>query len=134
MAVIGHDVAAALPGLRVQAVSLMFDTARVERASGETVDDNGVVTSTFTELYEGPAKRQSRDGLAGSPEAGGATFTVTRYEAHFPVGAFEPRVGDRITWVTSRFDPFLPGKVDRVVSLLHKSAATAYRLGVEEGP
>jgi hypothetical protein len=130
---LGEDIAAHLPGLRQQAESLMFDIALVERPGHQMADEEtGEVTTTWTPLYDGPARRRSREGQALAVEVAGSTQTVTRYEAHFPVGSFAPRVGDRITWKASRFDPHLPGKVDQVVSLLHATAATAYRLSVKE--
>ncbi len=120
------------PGRRRRAEALMLDTALVERLVGATTDpETGDVTDTYETVYEGPAKRQTYEPYEQTPEAGGSEFTVQRYAAHFPVGAFVPEVGLRVTWTASRLDPNLVGKVDRVVALLHKTAATAYRLGVE---
>lgn len=117
---------------RANAEALLLDTARVEEVGTDFDPETGL--PTYTTVYEGKAKRQTYEGQEANPEVAGSTVTVQRYRADFPVGAFEPKIGQRITWLTSVHDPYLPGKVERVVSLLHKTAATAYRLGVEEGP
>jgi hypothetical protein len=110
----------------------MTDTAIVQRSTGVTTAADGTVTHTWATVYSGPAKRQTYEALESSPKAGGATITVQRYAAHFPVGEFVARVDDRVTWLTSQLDPGLPGRVDRVAAILHKTSATAYRVGVEE--
>ena len=51
---------------------------------------------------------------------------------HVPVAAFVPVVGHVITITAATIAPGLVGREYRVVALLHKSLATAYRLGVEE--
>lgn len=104
-----------------------------------TNETTGVVTVTYTDVYGptiapyyGKCKVQSTTGTPATPTVGGATFTVLRSEVHFPVGAFTPDDGQVVTITACALDPLLVGRVFRVVSLLHKSQATAYRLGVEE--
>lgn len=81
----------------------------------------------------GPCKVQSFNAQETNPEAAGAVFTVQRYRVDVPVGSFEPIVGAEVTMGAVVFDPLLTGRTYRVVGLLHKTAATAYRLAVEEG-
>lgn len=80
----------------------------------------------------GPCKVQSVAAQEGTPEAADATYTVQRYRVDFPVGSFAPVVGAQVTITDGRFDPLMVGRAYRVVGLLHKTAATAYRLAVEE--
>jgi len=137
---LGTDLAAALLELRAQAESLMLDTCTVGNPTGTiTNETTGVVTVTYTNVYGptiapyyGKFKMQSTTGAPANPTVGGATFTVLRSEAHFPVGAFTPDDGQVVRPTAVVLDPLLVGRVFRVVSLLHKSMATAYRLGVEE--
>lgn len=110
----------------------MVDRATVQAVTGSSEDpETGVVTPTYAPVYAGRCKVQGLDPLERNPEAGGATFTVQRYRIDFPVGAFTPAVGLVVTITAATLDPHLTGRTFRVVSLLHKTAATAYRLGVE---
>jgi hypothetical protein len=111
----------------------MLDTCTVESVTGVTTDPlTGVDVPTYALVYAGKCKVQGLDPLERNPEAGGATFTVQRYRVDVPVGAFVPAVGQRVVVTAAVLDPNLVGKAFRVVALLHKTAATAYRLGVEE--
>lgn len=131
---IGDEVAAALPELRRQAESLMKDACTVHRVVGENTDQDGNVTPVVSLVYAGKCKVQAIDAQESTPEVGGGTSTVQRYRVDVPVGSFPPAVGQVVSVTVARFDPFLVGRTFRVTGLLHKSMATAYRLGVEEGP
>lgn len=110
----------------------MLDTCTVSRVTGTTTDEWGNVTPVTEQVYEGRAKVNTYEPQESNPEAGGATLTVQRYSVHVPVGSFEPEVGHIVTITEAALDPHLAGNTFRVVALLHKTAATAYRLGVEE--
>lgn len=111
----------------------MLDTCTVKAKSGESTDANGVVTPTYgAALYAGKCKVQSSGAQEANPEAGGAVYTVQRYAVHVPIAAFVPAVDQVITITAAALDAGLVGRQYRVVALLHKTAATAYRLGVEE--
>jgi len=130
---LGTDIAAVLPHLRAAAESLMLDACTVGNPTGTiTNQTTGVVTVTYTNVYTGKCKVQSTTSAPANPTVGGATFTVLRSEVHVPVGAFTPDDGQVVTITACALDALLVGRVFRVVSLLHKSQATAYRLGVEE--
>lgn len=116
---------------RVAAERGMLDQCTVRRVIGEATDADGNVTPTTALVYSGRCKVQAWIAQESNPEAGGATGTVQRYSVHVPVGSFRPAVGQVVTITQSRLDPHLATKEFRVVALLHKSAATAYRLGVE---
>jgi len=123
--------AAVVAGRRI-AESLMLDAATVTSTSRTIDQTTGAEVIVKTPVYTGRVKIQSGATQESTPEAGGATITVQRSEAHFPVGAFVPAVGQVITITAAALDPLMVGLVFRVVALLHKSAGTAYRLSVEE--
>lgn len=125
--------AAVLRGRR-KAESLMRDTALVTRIDPEGPVDPLTGLPTRTPVYEGKAKVQTYEAYEQNPEAGAHSWTVQRYTLHVTVGAFEPQIGDLIEITAARLDPLLTGRKFRVVALLHKSMATAYRLGIEEVP
>jgi hypothetical protein len=111
----------------------MLDTCTVESVTGVTTDPlTGVDVPAYALVYAGKCKVQTRQAQERNPEAGGATFTVQRYEVHVPVGAFRPAVGQVVTVTAATLDPYLAGRSFRVVALMHKTAPTAYRLAVEE--
>jgi len=118
---------------RAAAERNMLDTCTVQAVTGSSVDPNtGAEVPTYALVYTGRVKVQSGATQESTPEAGGATLTVQRSEAHFPVGAFVPAVGQVVTVTAAALDPLMAGLTFRVVALLHKSAATAYRLAVTE--
>jgi len=111
----------------------MLDAVTVE-VLGDVVTNptTGAVTNARSTVYTGPARVQTYEPQEGTPEVAGATVTVQRYSVHVPVGSFAPTVGMVVTVTASALDANLVGRVFRVVALLHKTAATAYRLSVEE--
>lgn len=125
-------VAALEAGRRI-AESLMLDTCTIG-ILGDPVTDpvTDVVTTPLDPLFTGRAKVQTWEAQESNPEAGGATMTVQRYAVHIPVGSYAPKVGHVVEITTAALDPNLGGRRYRVVALLHKTMATAYRLGVRE--
>jgi len=130
MSMLGEAVAWALPELRRAAESLMLDTCTVCPVTG--VDESTGAPTLGTAVYTGKCKVQTTQAQEANPEAGGATYTVQRYAVHVPVGAFVPEIDHVVTITAAAIDAGLVGRKYRVVALLHKSLATAYRLGVEE--
>lgn len=117
---------------RRAAEALMLDSCIVRRPGTTTTDpDTGEPTTPMTEVYSGKAKVQTYEAQESNPEAGGAVLTFQRYQVHVPVGSFEPAVGDVVEITAAVLDAHLVGNEFRVAALLHKSMATAYRLGVE---
>jgi hypothetical protein len=118
---------------RRRAESLMVDACTVGRPGETTTDpDTGELVTPLTPLYAGKAKVQSYLPQELNPEVGESMLTVQRYFVHVPVGSFSPEVGDVVEITAAALDANLVGRAYRVVALLHKSLATAYRLGVEE--
>lgn len=124
---------AALLAAREAAARLMVDECTVETVTSVATDEEtGAATPTLVPVYEGPCKIQSAEGVERTADVAGATVTVQRYTVHVPVGVFDPAIGQVVTVTASSFDPHLAGRRFRVVALLHKSLASAYRLAVEE--
>jgi len=134
MSMLAEAVAWALPELRRAAESLMVDTCTVCPVTG--VDESTGAPTLGTAVYVGRCKVQTTQAQEANPEAGGATYTVQRYAVHVPVpetsAGYKPVVGHVVTITAAALDAGLVGRKYRVVALLHKSLATAYRLGVEE--
>jgi hypothetical protein len=130
---------------REAAVELMGDECTIVRLGEPSTDPDSVgEPPPSAQLYpdpewpedhpwkHGPCKVQGLDPQELNPEVGGAILTVQRYRVDIPVGGYAPAVGDVVALGVARFDPNLTGRKYRVVALLHKSYATAYRLAVEE--
>lgn len=131
---LGAELAAQLLESRADAESLMLDTCTIGTLGAPVTDPvtDVVTTPLESSLYTGKAKVQGLDPQEGNPEAGGATLTVQRYRVDIPVGSYAPKIGHVVEITAARLDPNLVGRRYRVVALLHKTMATAYRLGVEE--
>jgi len=136
---IADGVELALTMGREAAAELMTSSCTIVRKSKPDTDEDGDVTTPETLVYgtvaePGRCKVQTNEAQETTPEAGGATVTVQRYRLDVPVGSYAPRIGDVATIRSNSRDPLLVGRKFRVVALLHKSQATAYRLGVKEVP
>jgi len=111
----------------------MLDTCTLQRVVGRIKDPvTALPTPVYEDVYAGRCKVQTFEPSEREPEVGGARPTIQRYSVHLPVGSCKPAIGDIITLLTSALDPEAAGRQFRVVALLHKTAATAYRLNVEE--
>jgi hypothetical protein len=126
------SVAGVLRRGRAAAERLMVDTVTIERVVGRSTDPtSGAVTPDTLVVYEGRGRVQTYEAFEAKPEAAEHQFTSQRYQAHIPVGAAAPRVGDIVTITDAAFDPGLTGARFRVGALLHKSTATAQRMFVD---
>lgn len=121
---------------RAAAERLMVDQCVIRRAGPETTDPvTGVVTPTWTDIYEGRCKVQESSGFAAtgqSPEAGEHAFSVQRYMLHVPMSVTGAAEGDVATITAATLDPSLVGRVYRLDGEFAKSYATARRFEVEE--
>lgn len=129
---LGDAIAAALPGLRAQAESRMYDSCVIVDLGDPVTAASGAVTVPGEVVYTGKCEVSTYEPYERTPEAGGTTSTVQRYKVKVPVGSYVPEVGQVVEITASRFDPNLVFRQYRVQGLLHKSAATAYRLLVDE--
>lgn len=131
---------------RKAAERLMVDTCVVVDLGAPVTAEDGSVVRPGTVAYSGRCKVQTYEPHERAPEVGGAEVPVQRYSVHVPVGSFRPAVGQVVEVTSARLDPFMsgsylpvdlpvdlaPGTQFRVMGLLHKTAATAYRLLVDE--
>lgn len=124
---------------RLAAERNMADLGVLTRVSSTMVEDpvTGIPVPDVEVMYPQPgqvgrAKVQTYEAYEREVEVGGARPTIQRYRVDIPVGSCQPAVGDVWTVETATLDPGLVGRKYRVVGLLHKTASTAYRLGVEE--
>lgn len=130
---LGAELTAQLLESRADAESLMLDTCTIGDLGDPVTDpDTGEVTTPLVPEYDGRCKVQTWEAQESNPEAGGAVLTVQRYAVHIPVGSYTPEIGHVVEIGTAGMDPNLAGRRYRVVALLHKTLATAYRLGVLE--
>ena len=134
---LGSDLAAALPELRAQAESMMFDTVRVERETGTTTPDPVTLEEVpvFEVVRESKARVQ-RSGQLSPHEtvAGEVEFGVNALMVQLPLSATGVKKGDRVTVVAvdAASDPDLLGLVATVQANLTKSHATKRTLVCEE--
>ncbi|BAQ32087.1 DUF6093 family protein [Bifidobacterium scardovii] len=134
---------ASLKRLRGFAESLMTDTYRISRYTGETtVDpDTGVGTPVMRPVYEGKGKLQTSGGEASDRvSATGASSNVGGNVAewalylHLPMSATGIR-GKDMAECTASHDPELVGRRYRLVNMQsEKTHATARRWNVREIP
>lgn len=130
---LADDVLELLPILREQAEALMVDSCRIERP-GEVVTDpeSGAVTPSYTLVYEGKCKVQSKDSAVATLEAAGASFTVVSRQVHIPSGAADVKDDDVVTITAALLNRFGVGKQYRVEGFTPDSFDTAARIPVKE--
>lgn len=129
---LGADIAAALPGFRTQAESLMKDQCTVTRGTSDPVfnpNSGQYEPGAGNQVYAGKCRIQSGTTQASNPEAGGAVFTVERVVLQLPHGT-DLEIGDVAT-ITVSVNPALVGNQYRVTGLGEKTHATAARYTVE---
>ena len=123
---LGADIAAALPGLRAQAESLMVDTCRIRRPIGQTTDPlsgESVPVYRVPDVYVGPCKVQDTGNQAREVDSGSSLATLTSLEVHVPVSAESVAAGDFIEVGARKFRADRPHR---------KTWQTAQRIPVTE--
>jgi hypothetical protein len=122
---------------RAAAESLMRDTIRLERDTGEVTRDPVTLEETpiWETVYEGPGRWQRPDTVAAEKVAGEVEYGLNRVTVQLPMsdpatGAV--RRGQRATCVAAAFDPALVGARATVLAVPNKTHATMRRLLCEE--
>jgi hypothetical protein len=114
----------------------MVDACTIRRRT----DDNGAaatdpatgqVTEAWTTVYTGKCRLQQSLAQSAQHEPGEDHQLLVRFELQVPMTVTGVRVGDEITITASR-DADLVGRTLLVKDLMHKTDATARRLGVTE--
>lgn len=112
----------------------MIDRCEVSREDPDSPVDEVTGTRARVVVYTGAAKSQTYEAYEQTPESAGQYPTIQRYAAHFPIGAFEPRVGDVIEWTHCPLDPTRVGVRERITAPFNKTLATAQRVFVDRIP
>ena len=135
---LGRDVAAALPGLRSAAESLMVDTWRSDRHLPGTEpvfnDETGEWTAGGdpVPVYDGPGRLRDQDGAGRRVDRQGETTVVGALRLSLPVATSGGvRVDDVLECTASTFDASLVGVKVRVTDLHQSTHSTARRFSVE---
>ncbi len=129
--VIGDTLAAALPGLRAEAESLMVDTCRVTTPGTATWDDStGIYTDgTPTTIYEGKCRLRRPAAAPQGVDVGEAAWAVDQYVLSLPVeGSEDVADGHDVEILTSANDPAAVGLTLTITGGHWQSQATARRL------
>lgn len=115
----------------------MKDTCSITRDTGTTTNPNtGAVTKNTADIYTGKCRVQIRLAVVRRRNAGETQVTQTRPELMVPISVLGLRTGDVATITV--VDPIagdvdLIGRVLRIEAPIHKSNATARRMGCTEG-
>lgn len=119
---------------RRAAEALMTDACVIRRRTGLTVDpDTGAEIPTYTTVYSGRCRVQSRNFSTESPNAAGLQrVDLYHLEVQVPMSVTGVAVNDEVEITASVHDPDLVGRRMRVQNLFHASHKTARRLQVEE--
>ena len=134
---LGSDIAAALPDLRAAAESLMLDTIRLERATGDFTRDPVTLEDVpvFETVYEGRGRVQRTAQVSPSEQVvGEVEFGVNAVIVQLPIGVVGVKKGQRamVVAVGALSDPDLLGLVATVQANLTKSHPTKRTLVCEE--
>jgi hypothetical protein len=116
---------------RQMAENGMVDACQIRRQTGETTT-GGVITPTWTSLYDGPCRVQMRSITGGQATVGEAAVILERLEVQLPVTVVGLQEGDQVTVTASMGDPDLVARVFRVRDVLSKSHLTSRRVTVTE--
>lgn len=132
------DIVNALPGLQVEAESLMVTPCKVIRPTGVTVDpETGVDAPVYADVpvYESDAvgkpgcKIQERDLEVNPAEIPGGTMPISRWEIQVPVSTGPFAIGDVVQILD---DGQQVVREFRVTGLHRKTWQTEQRLPAEE--
>ena len=134
---LGSDIAAALPGLRAEANSMMVSTGVVRRGTGVFTEDpvTHVESETFDTIYTGICRFKAANSQAGESDIPGAVVVDQGATLSLPIGApgaGDVRLNDVWECVTNPFDPSKVGKRARITGGHSQTFATAHRYPVEE--
>ena len=129
---LGADIAAALPELRDQAVSMMRDFCTITRPSaGEWDEASGIYVppGAPVTLYSGPCRVRRPNLAEREALAGDADWTLTGAVLSIPVdGTTDDLLGATVHVEHCEMDPALTGRDLKVTGPHAQSQATARRL------
>ncbi len=131
---LGDDIALALPDWRIQAASIMGDTATIRGpgAGDGTIDPatGNWTPPTGSVVYTGPCRVRPPTGQEQSMVFGDDEVTRTRYVVVIPYDAPPVTLGSVVT-VDESDDPMLDARALRVTHVPMASYLIARKLGAE---
>lgn len=134
---LGSDIAAALPGLRAEAISRMSETVTVGTFSDGVDPETGDPVRTPDDArYSGPARVRygsiTASGTASSAEQVGQAFVVQAPYLSVPWGSPRLYEGDEVLVDESASDPLLIGRVYQIAGNAAIGQVTAHRYPLTE--
>lgn len=120
---------------KARAEASMADACTIKRlnTSGTTNPDTGYPTSTYTTVYSGKCRIQQQAAIARPHSVGEDEVLIVRFDLQVPVVGTEGlKVNDIVTITAAVNDADLVGRIFQVWELVHKSEATARRVGITE--
>lgn len=112
--------------------SIMIDTGRLRRQTGETYDpDQGATVPVYTTLYEGKGRAQVDNSQGSQPVIVGDLRTVQNFMCAVPYTVTDIQAGDEWVTLTSN-DPRAVGRVLSITAVHSSTFATARRFSAEE--
>ena len=127
----GAELAAGLAELRQHAESKMRATCVIERQSGETTI-GGVVTPTWTEVYDGKCELTDFDSHPMELEVVGGTLTTSSPSLRLPVSAPVVAINDRVRITGDPDNPTLVGLTVYVSGIRRKGMEKSRRITVTD--
>ena len=131
---LGADIAAALPELRIEAESLMVDSCTITRAgaSGVIDEDTGIVgTDTASEVYSGKCRFRPPSVQPKTTDAGETEWSLAANTLQLPASVTGVQIGDEVTGA-STLNPDIAGRTFTVTGVEQRTHATMRRVSLEE--
>jgi hypothetical protein len=125
------SIETALARGRAAAEALQVDACVIKRRTGETTS-GGVITPTWSTLYTGKCRIQTRQLEGQGRDVGEAYVVLERREIQLPITATGLQEGDQATITASALDPDLVGRVYTIRTVTSKTHLTSRRAEIIE--
>ena len=127
---LGDAVRAELPWLRLQAESLMVDTATVSRPGEPTFNpETGLMDSGSSLVWRGRCRLRQPTGVEREVLFGDQQVAIFRFVVDVPHGVTAPRAGDVVTLRSN--DPMASLREFKIVSVSSETHTVCRSLGCE---
>ena len=127
--ILSDGIAAALPVLRAEAEANMPDTVTIERESGSTWSEaTQSTTTTWTTVWANTPARVTQPPVMSRTVSAGEAATAESPQVRVSMECTGIRPDDRVTVVSSAYDPDLVGQVLWVTHARAQSQSITRRL------
>ena len=127
--ILSGGIAAALPVLRAEAEANMSDTVTIERESGSTWSEaTQSTTTTWATVWANVPARVTHPGVMARSISAGEAVTAESPQVRVPMDRTGILPDDRVTIVSSAYDPDLVGQVLWVTHARAQSQSITRRL------